>query len=449
MPGGVTMRTWQERYFVGNNEELNVSITSGLTWLLNTYKNDTAKSFELITHNISDPIIIFDDETNIIYRNPAYRELPGFVRSWTTANVLEVLSGIVTKVPSWPYSITVVKNKDCNALVLKNLRMMPNIGESLFNTFKQEVLSGFDVYKTATRLLSQFLGWRYVAITEFVTPFEVKFLSFWDTTCWVKVDNYCIQNTPCELASQTSRVTFLTNVQNTFPEAELLAELGVESYASLIYRDNNNKPIGQIVLLHDTDDINLKQAEQGISMISMALNTVEKNIYRESKSKHQEFYQHMQKVPDLIIFQQHLKHMNGCLDKDYQLIISNLVRINDNVNEVTEAPSEQFQCMLINELQKIGGSRDIIFRLGNQQLALISEQSSQRYLNNIRTRLQSALQRINIVLDDNVQLEVGAARLAEFKGDTHLWLKKAEHRSTETKTLSSLQRRSLDIKGTL
>ncbi len=224
-----------------------------------------------MSHNLDIAAAILDTNSNIIYRNAMFKDLSGFVQSWVAVNIMHLLDCKMSQVPGWPYEARVIKNKGCYVLHLHKINVIPSGNETLLKAYQRDVKAGKDEYKVATQLLSKYLGWRYAAVVEFDLSSGIKFLEFWDKGCWFQIENYPIRNTPCELALHASDMTFLTQVQSAFPEATLVADFNVESYASLMFRDTNNKPAGHIMLMHDQSSVNVDQTERCLRIMTMAL----------------------------------------------------------------------------------------------------------------------------------------------------------------------------------
>ena len=89
----------------------------------------------------------------------------------------------------------------------------------------------------------------YAFIGKLVSQDEIATVAFWDHGNFVKNFQYSLVDTPCMNVIQRSTCFYPSNVQNQFPNDQLLAEMNVESYMGTPLRDTEGCTLGLLVVM--------------------------------------------------------------------------------------------------------------------------------------------------------------------------------------------------------
>lgn len=115
--------------------------------------------------------------------------------------------------------------------------------------------TGADFFKVLVRQLAASLTVRLVLIAELPDPNTemIRTLAIWDTDHYLPDFEYALTGTPCRMVVGKELCVYPKNIQQIFPEDEILKELGVESYAGIPLFDSRHRPLGHLAVLHDAE----------------------------------------------------------------------------------------------------------------------------------------------------------------------------------------------------
>lgn len=124
--------------------------------------------------------------------------------------------------------------------------------ERLLNRLVEGTASvgGQAFFQALVEHLALALGVRYAAVEE-INGGQARVLAFWDGDRPGQPLEYAIQDTPCELVIQHGQYQIVENLQDVFPDDEILKAMNVVSYAGYALTDANQSPIGILCILDD------------------------------------------------------------------------------------------------------------------------------------------------------------------------------------------------------
>lgn len=126
---------------------------------------------------------------------------------------------------------------------------------------------GNNFFQPLVKNLADTLGAKFVLITEVVNPDEVtrvRTLALWAENNFGENVEYDLKGTPCEDVVNKDVAYFPENIQEQFPDDEMLVDMGVHSYLGIPFQDSAGRPLGHIAVLNDRA---LIEPERAIALI--------------------------------------------------------------------------------------------------------------------------------------------------------------------------------------
>ena len=108
-------------------------------------------------------------------------------------------------------------------------------------------VTGDDFFAALVQRLAQALSTRYAFIAEFaVGKTRVRTLKFWAGTRFLDNFEYDLSGTPCEGVLAGDIRHYADDLQNCFPQDQVLRKLGVVSYLAIPLRDQSDEVVGHL-----------------------------------------------------------------------------------------------------------------------------------------------------------------------------------------------------------
>lgn len=392
--------------------------------------------------HISDAIVIFDAHGKIVFHNKAYVELsPSLQDCLITPEQCNYPGMGVLQTKKMLKKITL---SDGHGFVIKQPRHHETAAEKTLKVLMNALQSSNDIYASAALAIQQCLGWRWVAITRFTddTSEHLEVLSFLDKEQHLDTFEYAVAGTPCEMVVDTNEFTVFSNLEKAFPDYAALQEMGAKNYAGLVYRNADGKPLGHIMAMHDSDDVNFSIAEDVINIATIALSSqfqLHKTVSQLANAEQRMRKDGLTGIGNRVAFDDAIMragqsyHANA--HKDWTLAIIDL----DNLKPLNDyhghAAGDNFIKLMATELANLGRQSDTAFRIGGDEFAIIFSHNGNKFIDVIRHRFGQALQRIRSNLRFNVDASIGFATLYEAKGSLEQWSALADQRMYDEKTL--------------
>ena len=154
--------------------------------------------------------------------------------------------------------------------------------ELFFRGLSEDVagLSGEKYFEAMVAFLCRSFGCSYAIIGKLLSDStgEVRTLAVHANGKHLDNFNYLLENTPCENVIQNRACVYPQDVQQLFPNDQMLVEMGVESYAGVPLHDTAGQCVGVVVLL---DDKPLKGIENVGSLLQITSTHVSAELQRQ------------------------------------------------------------------------------------------------------------------------------------------------------------------------
>jgi PAS domain S-box-containing protein len=114
-------------------------------------------------------------------------------------------------------------------------------------------VTGGSFFRSLVRHLASALNVRYVVVVQNPVRLGVpaRTIALWAGNDFGSPLEYELEGTPCEDVMAGEACSYAHDAQRLFPEARILAELGVESYLGVPVLDSGGKVVGLLSVMHD------------------------------------------------------------------------------------------------------------------------------------------------------------------------------------------------------
>jgi diguanylate cyclase (GGDEF)-like protein len=359
-------------------------------------------------------VVILDAQGQVVYRNKCFCEL--------AFHMAEQVIACHQDMQIDEYQVSCKYQLDYRILYVSPLSKSAdqiNPNDSLLRIMLEKVESRSDIFDAIAEAIFEITGWRWIFITRFINAKSVETISFWDTDHHALGASYELVDTPCEELVKRKRFTLFADVSKTFPKNPFLADLGAKSYAGLIYYGEGRKPLGHIMCMHDSNDVDYKFMEDVVKLASLVISS--NLLLAQVQSELKEAIDQAS-IDSLTQLNNRRMFEESCLQvvSDYQKTDLDssicIIDINDFklFNDSFGHPKGDLLLRLFaNELSKIGSEHDQVFRLGGDEFALITAKVSDQAINRLKEQFEAAQQRLSAVIDHPVTACMGVASLSE------------------------------------
>ncbi|TRY31284.1 GGDEF domain-containing protein [Aliiglaciecola sp. M165] len=393
-----------------------------------------------LLNQISDATAMLDQQGNLVFSNAVFDKLPEQFKH----SMLEHSKQRLTTLPGFfdflGYKIKMTREHDYTSLIVDMSYSHRTLSVFTLKHMTDLLKKSDDIYYAAAKAIQDSLGWKWVAITRFREKGRLEVLSYLDN--YLKVDNfeYDIVGTPCQAVVDTNRFTMFEDVTKAFPNYQALQDLGVKTYAGLVFRGPNGKPIGHIMAMHDSSDVNFAHAEEVIDIATMALSSHFQ--LRSATDQLEEVKILADKDPltgiaNRSAYEKTLEKINSAYKKrvydDWSIAIIDLDHLKPLNDSLGHKAGDQFIRLMAVELSQLGRQTDSAFRIGGDEFALLFSQNATPFIESILARFNNAISRISKLLNFPVGASIGFAALSETQGDTNQWVQLADHRMYQDK----------------
>lgn len=112
---------------------------------------------------------------------------------------------------------------------------------------------GVEFLRSFVKHLAQSLHVRFAFVGEWreQTPGKVNTLAVWSGTDFAEPFEYDLQGSPCEHVIGKALCLHESDVQERFPDDQLLVQLEVQSYCGMPLFDQSGTPLGLLVVMDD------------------------------------------------------------------------------------------------------------------------------------------------------------------------------------------------------
>ena len=317
-----------------------------------------------------------------------------------------------------------------------------NPNDGLLRTMLEKTETSSDMFDAIAEAIFEITGWRWIFITRFINQQSVETISFWDTDHHAQGASYELLDTPCEELVKRRRFTLFADVAKTFPNNPFLADLGAKSYAGLIYYGESGEPLGHIMCMHDSNNVDYKFMEDVVKLASLVISSNLLLVQAQSELKNAVDQASMDSLTQLLNRRMFEKHCQQ-LVSDYQDLALDssicIIDINDFklFNDTFGHPKGDMLLRLFaNELSKLGSESNHVFRLGGDEFALITEHLNEQAITRLKKQFEGVQQRLSAVINHPVTASIGIASLSENSADVEQCYELADIRMYRDKAIA-------------
>jgi diguanylate cyclase (GGDEF)-like protein len=225
-----------------------------------------------------------------------------------------------------------------------------------------------------------------------------------------------------------------------FPHYAALQEMGAQTYAGLIYRNENGEPLGHIMAMHDTPDVDLGACEDVIkiatnalsshlqlSSIQKRLSSVEKRVGADGLTG----------IKNRMAFDETVQQIGRTYRQNtalnWTIAVVDLDRLKPLNDTRGHAAGDAFIKLMADELSAIGRQSDSVFRTGGDEFAMLFSHAESDISGSVYRRFSRSIQKIRKTLQYDVNASIGFASLDEANGNLENWIAMADRRMYEQK----------------
>lgn len=399
-----------------------------------------ASSYHALFDHLIDGIIVFSDNNQVLFKNRVFET---FSMDFKASLIDEAARGASPHTSVFWRADKLIKKiglESGYAYMISPPRVESSIAEVTLKKLTDALEHSENIYVAAAEAIYQCLSWRWVAITRFRTPKRLEVLSFWDTNKKLDEYEYDLVGTPCEMVVDTNKFTLFSDVLSAFPNYQALHQMGVKTYAGLVYRGPDNQPLGHVMAMHDHRDVDFALAEEVINIATLALSShfqLHKATVKLKEAQQQVKIDSLTGIGNRHAYADALAKVetefNANQDGDWTIAIVDLDHLKPLNDNVGHNAGDNFIKLMAVELSKIGRQSDIAFRIGGDEFAIIFTQSSNVFVSSLLERFNKALERVRLAMRFPVGASVGLALLSEVDGNIDAWTALADERMYKNK----------------
>jgi diguanylate cyclase (GGDEF)-like protein len=348
------------------------------------------------------------------------------------------------------YNIRVKAVQGHRVIYVDTKALLSSQSDGLLAKMLSKISHSKNIFHSIVEAINEISGWRWVFVTRFIDNSTVEVISFWNTDQHMAAENYLLDNTPCEVMVRNKKFTLFTDVAASFTENEMLRELGAKAYAGLVYYAKDQQPIGHIMCMHDSNDVDYKFMEDVIKLASLAISSNLLLVHAQSALKNAVDLANIDSLTQLqnrtsfekMCSQASLNYIVNEQDTSIGIIdLNNFKDYNDNFGH---PKGDLLLRLFATEFSKLGRTTDCSFRLGGDEFALLLPNSSAESLQRIEKQFGESQRRLSQMLEQKVSASIGFANLSEVEGNIQQCYVLADKRMYKMKAINKLERTACD-----
>ena len=391
-------------------------------------------------NSLDDAVIVLDHQGTVLFQNTAFRQFNQTLQTELLSNFKQSLED---NAAVYGHKGKLVKRLELNegcAFIIGPEHEKESIAERTLRELSAATSNSDDIYIAAATAIFSCLGWRWVVITRFKSPQRLEVLAVLDDGEIKDEYEYDYAGTPCEHVVNTHRFTMFSDVSLAFPDYPALSEMGAQTYAGLIYRGTDNQPLGHVMAIHDSREVDFIVAEDVIGAATIALSShfqLLKTYSRLAEVEALATVDCLTNVGNRQAYQSHLDAMRQQVkatgDFNWTIAIVDLDHLKRLNDERGHDVGDKFLKLMASELVRIGRTNDYVFRIGGDEFALIYSQSTSVFISSLLDRFYKAVERVRLALNFYIDASIGCATLDEADGDLDACIKLADKRMYDMK----------------
>lgn len=400
----------------------------------------TDADWAAIINHCKSGVVVLDKQGQVRRRNKVFLSFPDqLVEKILSAEQQDLIEG---------YAIHRQTLSDGEALFVHKALPSAQHSDSLLGRMLEKITHRDDMFDAIAEAINDITGWHWVFVTRFVDTKNVEVLSFWNRDQLVAGTTYPLVDTPCEVMVRNNKYTLFTDVADAFPKNEFLKVLGAKSYAGLVYYGKDHLPIGHIMCMHDSSDVDYRYMEDVIKLASLAISSnlllahvevaLETAVEQAKQDSLTGLYN--RKVFDEKLIAASSDYLNEGIDSSVVVIdLNQFKQYNDRYGH---PQGDILLRLFATELAKLGRVSDLAFRLGGDEFALLLPNVTNESTQRVKNQLEGVQSRLSMMLEKNISASIGFATLAEVEADTAKCYDLADQRMYRQKANN---KKSMDI----
>ncbi|MFL0808597.1 MAG: GGDEF domain-containing protein [Oceanobacter sp.] len=371
-----------------------------------------------ILNKSSDAIVVLDHQDKPIYQNPAFAALPGRI-SQAVLKDHRHAEQVIERIPI-----------DCGTALIVQSPSSPNKCEKVLVDIIEQLQHTDNLFEAAAMAVYKALKWRWVSVTRF-NGGVVEVLAHCFDGEITQNFSFELAGSPCEEMIRTRRFTLFTDVSKALPDNEALRVNNIKTYAGIVYRDNDNQPVGHIMVLHDEREVDYRHVEEVLKLATLALSShlmLEKTNQRLQDALEESRTDSLTGLANRKLFDEHMASALQQFRNEHNPHVLAIIDVdkfkfyNDTYGHVE---GDQLLRLLATELTKIGRSTDLAYRIGGDEFAMIFQHAGNHVLVQVERQFQESVERLSLLTRHRIGGSIGFATL-EDGDDVDSWYRRAD-----------------------
>ncbi|WP_341501917.1 EAL domain-containing protein [Gallaecimonas sp. GXIMD4217] len=229
-------------------------------------------------------------------------------------------------------------------------------------------LSGREFFVGMANLLYVQSGADYVIIGECQQPGEIRTRALLKDGQPLPNMDYRLAGTPCEGLMEGHCCCYRQGVAEQFPQDQMLADLGVDSYIGRALHDNDGKPLGLIALLYRHPK---EQSQLLAQMLDLCASRTGAELERQAQIRHLKYLSEHDPLTGLYNRTRLNKAVERIEDNGALLLLdlNHFKDINDTLGHGT---GDRLLVAVADRLKALGDDQRIeVYRLGGDEFAIL------------------------------------------------------------------------------
>ncbi|PCI60173.1 MAG: hypothetical protein COB37_10005 [Kordiimonadales bacterium] len=389
--------------------------------------------YRTMFEHLSTPVAFIGDDGTLLLCNSEYDALP--------ANMQDAVLAVDQSTLSDESQHTVLDSSVCFiktelgfvVIVRTQESTVPHLDKVLKHLIK-EAKTAEDVFAGTAQAISEYIGWKWVAVTQFLGDGEVEVLAFWEGGQPAENFTYNFIASPCELMAKSERFTQYSDVDDAFPHHKLIQDMGAKAYAGLVYHGPDNKPLGHIMTLHDKRDVDYKYTEEVLELACITLSAhmlVNQATHELKAAKLDAATDVLTGVGNRRAFDQEFNRLYEHWTATSGAALLVIIDLNDlkTVNDTWgHEEGDKLIKLCATEFSRLGRANDKCYRLGGDEFALLFGETTPALTDVLKRRFLQATERVSVVMSRPVSASIGFAQLDSSIESQNDWFKLADER---------------------
>jgi len=396
-------------------------------------------NLKTLVTELREATTVADSQGNLVFCNDAWQALPAPMKQLAEDNLAQCQAGefICSETAA---SVSIVHLGDYFVAIIHREEQQLIIKDRILNWLLASMSQNENVFISAAEALGKFLQWRWVAVTKFLPNNHAEILAHWDTDHIAENFDFHLINTPCEEVAKRETYTRYENLQQEFANYQPIIELGAKVYAGYVYRDNHQRVLGHIYLMHDQPMIDWVLAEETLHMVTTIVGSSISLFHQEAEVEKQRGLALTDKLTQLcnrLAFDTDISEAvdkaQRSIDDEFVLAIIDLdgmKQINDNEGH---DQGDRLLKTYADMLKQIGREHDHAYRIGGDEFAFIFRSTGLAQESILRNRFRYAIEHVRRRRFSKVDASLGLVSSSEFPGDSQQLIKAADERMYQDK----------------